>query len=231
MQLECGAILFDLDGVLVDSTRAVERVWRDWAGEQKLDADEILQIAHGRKTAETISLVAPHLDAEAEALELERQESGNMEGVLEMEGARALLLSLPPESWTVVTSGSRTLATGRMNHLGVSLPEAFVTAEDVSDGKPAPEAYLRGAEIVGVPPGGCVVIEDAPAGIRAATAAGMTAVAVATTHEPDELSGARAVANSLADIRISPVAGEDPLQKGYAARLILEVNNNPVESA
>lgn len=230
MELECEAILFDLDGVLVDSTRAVERVWRDWAGERELDADEILQIAHGRRTAETIALVAPHLDAEAEALKLEQLEIGNMEGVREAEGARALLSKLPEGSWTVVTSGARPLATGRMDHLRLPLPGAFVTAEDVSYGKPAPEAYLRGAGIVGVRPGDCVVMEDAPAGIQAATAAGMTAVAVATTHEPGELSGARAVANSLADIRISPVAGEDPVQKGYAARLILQVNN-PVESA
>jgi mannitol-1-/sugar-/sorbitol-6-phosphatase len=224
-RFECEAVLFDLDGVLVDSTPAVERVWRDWADRRGQDADQILRIAHGRRTAETILLVAPHLDAEAEASELERQESGNMEGVLEVEGARALLLSLPPKSWTVVTSGSRTLATGRMEHLELPAPLNFVTAEDVTSGKPDPEAYIRGAGLLGASPGACVAIEDAPSGIRSAKAAGMSVVAVATTHEPSELSEADAVANSLAKISFALETREFSVGSEEALCLTLKVDD------
>lgn len=222
---ECEAVLFDLDGVLVDSTPAVERVWRDWAGRRGLDADRILGVAHGRRTSETIQLIAPHLDAEAEALELERLETGNMDGVLEAEGARALLLYLPAESWAVVTSGTRKLATGRMGHFGLPHPDVFVTAEDVVSGKPDPEAYLRGAELLGVRPEACVVIEDAPSGIRAAKAAGMSVAAVSTTHDPAELSEADAVASSLARIKLVAKTGAQNDASKDTLRLTLEVES------
>lgn len=221
--LECEAVLFDLDGVLVNSTPAVERVWRDWAGRRSLDADRILEVAHGRRTAETIRLVTPDLDAEAEALELERLETGNMDGVFEVEGARALLSSLPVGSWAVVTSGTRTLATGRMGHFDLPLPRAFVTAEDVVSGKPAPEAYLRGASLLGVRPEACVVIEDAPSGVQAAKAAGMSVVAIATTHGPAELSQADAVTGCLSSICLVAQSAESCEASDGASRLTLEV--------
>lgn len=223
-RFECAAVLFDLDGVLVDSTPAVERVWRDWAGRRGVDIDRILGVAHGRRTAETIRLVAPHLDAESEALELERLETGNMDGVLEVEGARALLSYLPGGSWTVVTSGTRRLATGRMGHFGLPIPDAFVTAEDVISGKPDPEAYLMGAKLLGVRPEECVVVEDAPSGIRAARAAGMSVVAVATTHVPAALAEADAVAGSLASIDFVAEPGAHPVASGYGSHLTLKVD-------
>lgn len=204
----CDAVLFDLDGVLVDSTPVVARVWRDWAGRRGLDAEEILRIAHGRKAVETVRLVAPDLDAAAEAGELERLEIEDLDGVRVAEGAPELLSSLPDDGWTVVTSGTRALATRRLEHAGLPVPDRFVAADDVENGKPHPEAYLRGAELVGARPGSCVVIEDAPQGIRAALAAGMTVVAVTATHGAEELAGADAVTRSLADVRPDPgVAG------------------------
>lgn len=221
---ECAAVLFDLDGVLVDSTLAVERVWRDWAGSRGLDPNHILGVAHGRRTAETIRLVAPYLDAEAEALELERLETNNMDGVLEAEGAQALLSHLPAGSWAVVTSGTRTLATGRMGHFSLPLPDVFVTAEDVVSGKPDPEAYLRGAELLGIRPERCVAIEDAPSGIQAAWAADMYVVAVATTHEAAELSQADAVTDRLANIRLIAPSTESSEGSDEASRLTLEVD-------
>src|SRR3712207_2036721 len=190
---ECEAILFDLDGVLVDSHAVVVRTWRDWAEGRGLDAERILEVAHGRRAAEVVRLFAPDLDAEAEARELERIEVEDLEGVLEIEGARELLTSLPADGWTVVTSGTRALASGRMRHVGLPLPERFVSADDVENGKPHPEAYLKGAEILGAPPEACVVIEDAPAGIRSAKAAGMRVVAVATTHRAEQLREADVV--------------------------------------
>jgi sugar-phosphatase len=200
---ECEAILFDLDGVLVDSNAVVVRTWQSWAKSRGLDPERILEVAHGRRTAETVRLVAPDLDAEAEATELERFEVGDLDGVLEIEGARELLSSLPPDAWTVVTSGTRPVATKRMEHLGLPLPERLVTSEDVENGKPHPEPYLMGAEIVGAAPEACVVIEDAPSGVSAARAAGMRVVAVATTYRADDLSEADAVAAALSEIRVS----------------------------
>ena len=200
---ECGAILFDLDGVLVDSDEVVVRTWRNWAKARGIDPERVLEVAHGRRTAETIRLVAPDLDADAEAKELERIEVEDIDGVLEIEGARELLLSLAPEAWAVVTSGTRPVATRRMEHLGLPLPKDMVTSEDVENGKPHPEPYLKGADLVGTAPEECVVIEDAPSGVSAARAAGMRVVAVATTYRADELSEADAVAAALSEIRVS----------------------------
>ncbi|MGH3088893.1 MAG: HAD family hydrolase [Rubrobacteraceae bacterium] len=197
----CDAILFDLDGVLVDSTVAVERAWRVWADKHGLDEERFLEIAHGRRTAETIRLVAPDLDADSEARDLERIEAGDLEGVLEVEGAHALLSSLPRDCWTVVTSGTRLLATRRMEHFGLPLPERFISADDVTNGKPHPKAYLKGAEILGVSPETRVVVEDAPSGVKSAKSAGMRVLAVATTYHEDDLSEADEVAPSLAGIR------------------------------
>jgi len=200
----CEAILFDLDGVLVDSTAVVVRTWRDWARDRGLDAERILEIAHGRPAAETVRLFAPHLDADSEARELERMEAENLDCVLEVDGARELLSALPADGWTVVTSGTRALASKRMEHVGLPLPERFVSADDVENGKPHPEAYLRGAEILGVHPEACVVVEDAPSGVSSARSAGMRVVAVATTYRQDDLGEADAVATSLTKIRAIP---------------------------
>jgi sugar-phosphatase len=206
----CEAVLFDLDGVLVDSTSVVVRAWREWAGRRGLDAERIIEIAHGRRTAETIRLIAPDLDAEAETRELEQAEAQDLEGVLEIAGALDLISSLPEGSWTVVTSGTRLLATSRMRHVGLPLPERFVTADDVANGKPHPEPYLTGAEILGVPPEACVVIEDAPSGVRAAKAAGMRVIAVATTYRAKDLSEADAVVDLLTQVRLTPRSDGGP---------------------
>lgn len=210
---ECEAVLFDLDGVLVDSEEVVVRVWTDWSEARGIDPERVLDVAHGRRTEETIRLVAPDLDADAEAAKLEEIETRDLDGVREIRGARELLSSLAPGAWTVVTSGTRPLATKRMEHVGLPVPERIVTAGDVENGKPHPEPYLKGAELLGVPPEGCVVIEDAPSGIGSARAAGMRVVAVATTYPQDELAEADAVARSLTEIQVT-----GPTDEGGADR-------------
>ena len=159
---ECDAILFDMDGVLVDSTTGVVRIWREWAEKHGLDVDRVLEVSHGRRVVETISLVAPELDAASEANEYQRIEVEGLDGVLEIEGARELLASLPPDGWTVVTSGTRFIARKTLERVGLPVPRRLVAAEDVENGKPHPEAYLKGAEALGARPEACVVIEDAP---------------------------------------------------------------------
>src|SRR5215468_6508266 len=162
----CLAILFDLDGVLCDSTRAVDREWREWAARKGVDGDAVMAIAHGVRTIEVIRRVAPHLDAEVEAAAIENHEAHDQRGVTVMPGAADLLRAIPEGSWGVVTSGSRLLAQSRMRYCGLPVPEVLVTSDDVTNGKPHPEPYLKGAMRLGLHPAECLVIEDAPAGIE-----------------------------------------------------------------
>jgi mannitol-1-/sugar-/sorbitol-6-phosphatase len=200
----CSAILFDLDGVLVDSTRSVERHWRAWAQQNGVDADKIMAIAHGVRAIEVIKRVAPHLDAAAEVREIEAREVTDREGVVPMPGAAALVASVPEGQWGVVTSGTRLLAGGRLRLMGLPVPKVLVTADDVANGKPHPEPYLKGAELLGVSPGECLVIEDAPAGIQAARAGGMKVVGITSTYPAKTLGHADAVIEKLAAIHVSP---------------------------
>lgn len=198
----CSAILLDLDGVLVDSTEAVDREWREWAERKGVDGDAIMAIAHGVRTIEVIRRVAPHLDAEAEAAAIESHEAGDQHGVVVMPGAAELLRSIPEGRWGVVTSGTRPLASNRLRYCGLPVPKVLVTSDDVTNGKPHPEPYLKGAEGLGVEPAECLVIEDAPAGIQSAQAAGMKVIGMASTYEVEKLAGAHAVAQKLAGIRV-----------------------------
>src|SRR5277367_4197000 len=163
----CAAILFDLDGVLVDSTKAVDREWREWAARKGVDGDAIMAIAHGVRSLEVIRRVAPHLDADAEAAAIENHEAFDQRGVTVMPGALELVQSIPEGRWGVVTSGSRLLASTRLPFCGLPIPKVLVTSDDVVHGKPNPEPYLKGAEWLGFAPAECLVIEDAPAGIEA----------------------------------------------------------------
>jgi mannitol-1-/sugar-/sorbitol-6-phosphatase len=200
---DCAAILFDLDGVLVDSTRSVERHWRAWAQQKGLDAEKIMAIAHGVRAIEVVQRVAPHLDAAAEVREIEAREVTDHEGVVPMPGAAALVASIPEGQWGVVTSGTRLLASGRLRLMGLPVPKVLVTADDVAKGKPHPEPYLKGAELLGVKPGDCLVIEDAPAGIQSARAGGMKVVGITSTYAAEALSYADAVIENLAAIHIT----------------------------
>ena len=199
----CAAILFDLDGVLVDSTRAVDREWRLWAQRKGIDGDAIMAIAHGVRTIEVIRQVAPHLDAEAEAAEIENEEAHDPD-VVAMPGAVELIQSIPAGRWGVVTSGSRLLASARMRFCGLPVPEVLVTADDVANGKPHPEPYLKGAEWLGVPPAECVVVEDAPSGIQSGRAGGMKVIGMASTYAATALHHAHATIGSLGQLQVTP---------------------------
>lgn len=198
----CSAILFDLDGVLLDSTRVVAAQYTSWALENGLDPAVVMHAAHGVRTIEVIQRVAPHLDAEAETRKIEQREAVAGE-VVRMPGAVELVNSIPEGRWCVVTSGTRFLATTRMRRFGVPIPEILVTADDVKRGKPDPEPYLKGAELLKVNPADCVVVEDAPAGIRAARAAGMKVISLPSTYPEDELHEADAIVSGLSKIRVS----------------------------
>jgi sugar-phosphatase len=200
----CAAILFDLDGVLIDSTRSVERQWCIWARERGIDEERVVAVAHGVRAIEVIQTVAPHLDAASEVRILEGRESADYEGVAVMPGAVELVRSIPDGRWGVVTSGTRHLATARLKLAGIPAPRVLVTADDVANGKPHPEPYLKGAEHLGVDPRQCLVIEDAPAGIRAAHAGGMKALGLTSTFTASALSEADAVVQKLRQIQVRP---------------------------
>jgi mannitol-1-/sugar-/sorbitol-6-phosphatase len=199
--LSCQAALFDLDGVLVNSTIAVERVWRKWAHAHNIDPDSIMEKAHGRRSLETLRLVAPHLDAEKENLIVERMEIEDKEGIVSIAGANELLESLPPERFMIVTSATAALAAARLQYAGFRVPERMVTSEDVDRGKPFPEPYQKGAAALGFAPADCVVFEDTPAGIQAGKAAGMRVVALTSTYDAEELTAADAIIDSLAAVK------------------------------
>jgi len=201
----CQAILFDLDGVLVNSAECVERTWRKWAARHDLDPEKVLAFAHGRRTIETVQLVAPELSADAGLAELEASEAMTAEGVYPVDGARQLLESLPADRWAIVTSGVRAVAEFRLRLTSLPIPPVMICADEISRGKPDPEGYLKAAAGLAQPSAECVVIEDAPPGIEAAHNAGMRAVGIAGTYSVAELAAADAVAMTLADIRIDSV--------------------------
>lgn len=201
MIFSCQAILFDLDGVLVDSTLAVERVWRKWAAEHNVDPELVMENAHGRRSIETIRIVAPELDAEAENLRVENMEISDKEGIVAILGAAELLSSLPSERFVVVTSATAALASARLRYAGLSVPDRMVTADHVVQGKPSPEPYLKGAATLGVAPKDCVVFEDTPAGVESGKAAGMRVIALTSTYPATALNRADAVLESLVGVR------------------------------
>jgi sugar-phosphatase len=204
---DCAAILFDLDGVLVDSTGSVTRQWRRWAEEHNLDPQKVLEIAHGVRTIEIVRTLAPHLDAEAEVKRIEKREADDQEGVVVMPGAAELLKAIPEGRWCVVTSGTRYLATARLKLANLPTPNVLVSADDVSKGKPDPEPYLMGAKLLGMKPAECLVVEDAPAGIRAAHGGGMKAIAITSTYPASELREGDAVVQKLPQIKVRSGGG------------------------
>jgi sugar-phosphatase len=192
VEVICSGLLFDLDGVLVDSTPAVARVWTKWAIARGLDPEETVRQAHGRPSIATVRDILPDADYEKENEVILRGEIEDTEGVIALPGARELLSSLPENQWALVTSCSRPLAEVRLKVAGLPTPRNIVTCDDVTNGKPDPEPYIKGAALLGVPASKCVVFEDAPAGIRAGKAAGALVIALPTTSPQAELEAAGA---------------------------------------
>jgi len=199
------ALLFDLDGVLVDSAECVRRVCTDWAIARGLDPAYVLAFGQGRRVQETVRGVAPHLDVEKEVATLVSIEARTTEGLYPVAGAADLLASLPTDAWAVVTSGARAVATLRLGHVKLPIPRTFVTADDVEHGKPHPEGYLAAARALGRLPAECIVIEDTPPGIEAACAAGMRSIGIAGTFPAEALTRATVVIPALGVLRATPV--------------------------
>jgi len=192
LEISCAGLLFDLDGVLIDSTPAVARVWTKWAIARGFDPAETVRRAHGRPSIATIRDLLPSADAAQENEMVLRGEIEDTAGVVSLPGACDLLKSVPLDRWALVTSCARPLAEVRLKTAGLPIPHRMVTADDVRVGKPDPEPYLKGAALLGVPASKCVVFEDAPAGIRSGKSAGALVVALRSTASDPELEQAGA---------------------------------------
>jgi sugar-phosphatase len=200
--LRARAILFDIDGTLVDSTPVVERSWRTWAQEYGVDAGEVLRVCHGRRTEDTVAeFIAPQ-QMEVAVARLQELELADFDGVMALPGAQQILEGLTPRRWAAVTSGERDLMTRRLSAAQLPIPETIICAEDVAVGKPSPEGYLLAAAVLGLDAKHCVVVEDAPAGIAAGVAAGARVVAVTTTHTADQVAGADVIVADLSCLRV-----------------------------
>ena len=197
-----------MDGVLVDSALAVERVWREWAAEHGLDPAMVVAQAHGRRSVETLRAVAPHMDAERENIIVEQREIEDKAGVTALPGADRLLRALPAVRFAIVTSATRPLAVARLGYAGLPVPENLVTADAVTHGKPSPAPYLKGAALLAISPPDCLVFEDTPAGIASARAAGMRVIAVGHTYPVQELWAAEAHVASLAQCKAQVQGGQ-----------------------
>lgn len=217
-QYDCDAILFDLDGVLVDSRHCVDHLWEMWANQRHINVDKVLHYAHGRSTLETIRLVAPHLDVERETAEFWAAAAKETTGLVKVPGAFELLQSIPPDAWGIATAGTHAIAAHRLAFGGLPVPDVLIGAEDVVAGKPDPEPYQFAAMMLGVQPAKCVVVEDAPTGIQSGRAAGMHVVGViSSAYSAEELRQAHVIVRKLSDIEVVQPQGHS------LARLIVRV--------
>jgi mannitol-1-/sugar-/sorbitol-6-phosphatase len=209
IQISCKGILFDMDGILISSLGSVERSWTKWATMRGVDPVYAIKIAHGCRSIETVAILRPDLDAQAENDLIEKMEMEDGDGVKALPGVLDLLASLPPNRWTVVTSATRPLARVRLAACGIPIPERIITADDVSQGKPHPEPYLAGAALLGFKPSDCVVFEDAASGTKAGRAAGCTVIATTFSHSIESLSAAHYLIRDLTGVTANTSAGGD----------------------
>jgi sugar-phosphatase len=177
------AFLFDMDGTVLDSIAAANRIWTRWARAHGVAPEAVIAQMHGRPAAETVRrLGLPGLDADTEGARINREEATQLEGVVAIAGAAPFLHALPPERWALVTSANRELAAARLGAAGLPFPRVLVTSEDVAHGKPDPGCFLLAARRLGVAAAECLAWEDAAPGIAAAEAAGAAVMVVAATH-------------------------------------------------
>ena len=206
-ELKCSAILFDMDGTLVDSTAVVESAWGWWAKRHGLPLKKVLAFSHGRPTIATMEHFRPGADIRVEAAEMEAYEENRIDGIVAVAGAVATVHEVQKGSWGVVTSAPRLLAERRLAAAGFPLPTVLVPADEIERGKPDPEGYRKAARLLRVAPRTCIVFEDTRPGIEAAEAAGMTAIGLLTTF-PAEALGCKWTIRDFRDIHVERVGDE-----------------------
>jgi len=209
-----------MDGILVSSMGSVERSWSKWAELRGMAPEQIIRIAHGRRAIETIAMLRPDLDAEAELKVIEDLEIEDNEGLSVLPGVLDLLAALPPASqglsrWTVVTSATERLARARMEVGGIPVPERLITADFVTRGKPHPEPFLAGAALLGFAPEDCVVFEDSSSGAKAGRDAGCQVVATTFSHPVESLDAAHYLITDLTGMNVTLLSGNEGLELNF----------------
>ncbi|ADV81535.1 HAD-IA family hydrolase [Terriglobus saanensis] len=202
IEVEVGAFLFDMDGVLVSSIGSVRRSWRKWAKMYGLPDSETFEIPHGQRAREIIQGLIPEKDVDEGLRVIEEIEMADTDDLIILPGVRALLESLPKERWAIVTSATNRLVIARLEVAGLPIPTRLVSADSVERGKPAPDPYLAGAKLLGISPGDCLVVEDAPSGLQSGKAAGAKLLGVLGTHALEDLGDAMWVVESMESVRV-----------------------------
>jgi mannitol-1-/sugar-/sorbitol-6-phosphatase len=206
--IRAAAIIFDLDGVLANSIAVVEEAWGIWCAEKGLDYEAVMQVAHGRRKSEILAIVLPGCDPERDIERLTELEGERIHCVKKIAGTAELVAGLPAGRWAIATSGERPAALARLREVGIVPPAVMISAEDVTRGKPNPEVYLRAAAGIGIAPERCLVFEDAPAGVAAALAAGMTAAAVLTTYSASDFPSGIPAIPDFSGVSLAVEGGE-----------------------
>jgi sugar-phosphatase len=227
MKITVRGILFDMDGVLVSSLGSVERSWKKWGDMRGVDAGLAIKTAHGRRAIETVRMLRPDLNDREELDVIEQIEIDDKEDIQVLGGVERLLKMLPQKYWTIVTSATERLARVRLEHAGIPVPERIITADMVENGKPHPEPYLRGAELLGLKPEDCLVIEDSSSGAKAGHAAGCKVLATLFSHSLESLSAADWIVTSLDDVQVRVADGGvelefEPVPREDAAQAVAE---------
>jgi mannitol-1-/sugar-/sorbitol-6-phosphatase len=213
--IRCQGILFDMDGILVSSMESVERSWTKWALARGVDPELTCKTTHGCRAIDTIGILRPDLDAEAELKVIEKIEMEDCGGLAVLPGVLDLLAALPGNRWTVVTSSTERLARVRMAAAGVPAPRRLIAAEHVALGKPRPEPYLAGASMLGFAPQDCVVFEDSSSGAKAGRAAGCMVVATLFSHSAETLDAAHYLVNDLTGMKVNVLPGDEGLELSF----------------
>ena len=216
LHIACKGVLFDMDGILISSLGSVERSWTKWARLRGVDPQYAMSVVHGRRAIDSVIRLRPDLDAEAELKIIEDFEVEDNEGLQVLPGVLQLLSALPPNGWTVVTSATERLARIRLAAGGIPAPQAIVTAERVTCGKPHPEPFLAGAALLGLDPRDCVAFEDSASGAQAAREAGCAVIATTFSHPASELSAAHYLVTDMTGVSASVREG----QPGFTLSLI-----------
>jgi len=214
VQIRCKGVLLDMDGILISSIGSVERSWTKWALLRGVDPAYALSIIHGCRAIESVAILRPDLDSVAELKAIEDIELADGEGLTVLPGVLDLLRALPAGCWTVVTSATERIARLRMSSVGIPVPERLVTAENVTQGKPDPQPFLVGAELLGLAPGECVVFEDSVSGVKAGRAAGCTVVATPFSHPVDSLDAAHYLIEDVRGVTVNRLPGGQGLLLG-----------------
>lgn len=203
VRIQATGVLFDMDGVLTSSIGSVNRSWRRWAEHYGLPDASTLAVPHGKRAIDIVAKLKPDVDVLEGLRLIEEMEIADGEDVKALTGVRTLLEALPAQRWAIVTSATFRLVTARLKAAELPVPERIISAESVERGKPDPEPYRRGAELIHAAPADCIVVEDAPSGVAAGVAAGCRVLGVLGTHDLEELlaMGASWVVRSLEDVR------------------------------